>query len=176
MTSEQSQETNNGEASLVQDGEDLVQTLRDTLEKKELEIEELKKQPLYLRAEFDNFKKRQLREKEEFFKFANEGLLRELLGVLDNFEMGFATVPSNPEVKSFVEGMKLNSQLMIQLLERFGLQKVDALGKPFDPQFHEAVERKDADGSTVIAVLQSGYLLHGRLLRAARVVVGKDIN
>lgn len=129
-------------------------------------------------ADFDNFKKRAAREKQEAIKFANESLMGKIIPVLDNFEMALAaTQNSSAEgVKSLQEGVAMiHSQLKSVLMDA-GLEEVDATGKPFDPNLHEAVSQQEsaevAEGS-VLQQLRKGYRLRERLLRPATVIVAK---
>jgi len=130
-------------------------------------------------ADFDNFKKRAAREKLEAIKFANESLLQKVIPVLDNFEMALAATQSSSTegLKSLQDGVvMIHSQLKNALAEA-GLEEVDATGKPFDPNFHEAVSQQEsaevAEGN-VLQQLRKGYKLRDRLLRPATVIVAKQ--
>ena len=129
-------------------------------------------------ADFDNFKKRAAREKQDAIKYANESLLQKVIPVLDNFEMALAaTQNSSAEgLKSLQEGVAMiHSQLKTALAEA-GLEEVDATGKPFDPNLHEAVSQQEsvevAEGN-VLQQLRKGYKFRERLLRPATVIVAK---
>lgn len=134
----------------------------------------------YLRvsAEFDNYKKRAAREKEEFRKYALEAVFREMLTVVDNLERALHSSGSeNGQVSGLVEGVDLTLKELLRIFEKFGVEPKDALQKPFDPNFHQAVMQQEADGvpeNTVISEIQKGYTLNGRLLRPAMVVVSKS--
>jgi len=130
-------------------------------------------------ADFDNFKKRAAREKLEAIKFANESLLQKVIPVLDNFEMALAATQSSSSegLKSLQDGVvMIHSQLKNALAEA-GLEELDATGKPFDPNFHEAVSQQEsaavAEGN-VLQQLRKGYKLRDRLLRPATVIVAKQ--
>jgi molecular chaperone GrpE len=130
-------------------------------------------------ADFENFKKRTARERQEAVKFANEALLQKLLPVLDNFEMALAAAATAPAegVKSLQDGVTMILQQLRQTLIEAGLEEIDALGKPFDPNFHEAVsqqESADVPEGQVIQQLRRGYRLRERLLRPASVIVAKS--
>jgi molecular chaperone GrpE len=149
----------------------------DPIEQLTAERDELKDRMLRLAAETDNYKKRSEREKADFLKRANESILKDLLPVMDNLERALehAVEEGGPEA-AMVKGLELTSQELWKVLERYGVERVDALGKPFDPEMHEAMmqqEDPDVDDNTVIGVLQKGYLSHGRLLRPAMVIVSK---
>ncbi len=129
-------------------------------------------------ADFDNFKKRTAREKQDAIRYANESLLEKLLPVLDNFEMAIAATQSSSAegLKSLQDGVAMiHTQLKTVLIDN-GLEEIDATGKPFDPNFHEAVsqqESKDVAEGIVLQQLRKGYKLRDRLLRPATVVVAK---
>jgi molecular chaperone GrpE len=129
-------------------------------------------------ADFDNFKKRAAREKQEAQKFANESLLTRLIPVLDNFEMALASAQNGqPEtLQSLQAGIAMIHQQLKTVLSEAGLEELDAAGKPFDPNLHEAVSQKetaDAPDGQVVQQLRKGYKFRERLLRPASVVVAK---
>ena len=129
-------------------------------------------------ADFDNFKKRAAREKQEAIKFANENLLQKLIPVLDNFDMALAAAQSAPDAapESLRTGVSMIHQLLRNVLSEAGLEEVDAAGKTFDPNLHEAVSQRettDAPEGQVVQQLRKGYKLRDRLLRPASVVVAK---
>jgi molecular chaperone GrpE len=130
-------------------------------------------------ADFDNFKKRAAREKQEAIKFANEGLLQKLVPVLDTLDMALAaTQTAEPEAgQSLQAGIKMIAQQLKNALAEAGLEEVDAAGKPFDPNLHEAISQREtleAPEGQVIQQLRKGYKLRDRLLRPASVVVAKQ--
>lgn len=142
--------------------------------------EEVEKQKdLYLRnrAENENFRRRMQREKEELAKFANESILREILPVIDNLERAVSHAKENEgDASTLVEGVEMTLSQFQGVLSKFNVSIVDAKGTPFDPACHEAmgqVERDDCDPNTVVEVMQGGYMLNGRLLRPALVMVSK---
>ena len=129
----------------------------------------------YLRAaaEVENVRKRAVRDVENARKFALENFSKELLGVKDSLEMGLAAAES-ADVESLLEGKEATLKLLTTVLERFGVTEVDPEGEPFDPEFHEAMTMQpseDAEPGSVLTVIQKGYVLNGRLLRPARVIV-----
>jgi len=134
---------------------------------------------LRLSAEFENYKKRKQREIDEFKKFANETIFRQILPVVDNLERAIASADTNSgEGTNLLEGVKLTHKDILKLLEMFSVKVIKAGNEPFDPNFHQAVTRQETDEfpeNTVTAVLQNGYLLHDRLIRPAMVVVSKRI-
>jgi molecular chaperone GrpE len=130
-------------------------------------------------ANFDNFKKRAAREKQDAIKFANEGLLEKLIPVLDNFDMAFsATQTTQAEsVQSLQTGINMIYQQLKRALTEIGLEEVEAEGKLFDPNLHEAVSQKETAAvpeGQVIQQLRKGYKFRDRLLRPASVIVAKQ--
>jgi molecular chaperone GrpE len=125
-------------------------------------------------AEMDNLRRRTQREKDEYVKYANESLLRDLVPVLDNFDRALQAARSTGEAAKVVEGIELIQRELLRVLERAGVTRYSALGARFDPTRHEATARvvsADHPAGTVIAEITPGYLLNGRVLRAAQVAV-----
>jgi molecular chaperone GrpE len=122
-------------------------------------------------ADFDNFRKRATREREEFVTFANERLVKELLPILDDLERALVAATEHQEA-ALEDGVRLVHQSLAGLLSRQGLKEIDAAGK-FDPHVHEALlsQPSDAEEGSVIDVVQKGYTLGDRVVRPARVVV-----
>lgn len=128
-------------------------------------------------AEFENYKKRSARELQDFRKYANETLLKELLPVVDNLELAIKSAREEGNgQESLVNGVDLTLKEILRVLNKFGVQVVEALNQPFDPVFHQAVVGEESDEhpiNTVIQELQKGYTLHDRLLRPSMVVVAR---
>ncbi|MFZ5802219.1 MAG: nucleotide exchange factor GrpE [Candidatus Omnitrophota bacterium] len=139
------------------------------------ELEAMKDKMLRTAADYENAKKRLLRERDEFVKFAQENLLREMLPVLDNFEraLSHAGEGEDPKVKALVAGIQMVCKQMTEIFRNQGLQRIETVGKPFDPHWHEAVSYQQEEGEEEIILdeIQAGYTLHGKLLRAAKVRV-----
>lgn len=136
------------------------------------ENEKLKDQFLRSRADFENYRRRMEKEKNEFRRYAVADTLRDLLPVLDNFERALSV--STASVEDFKTGIEMIARQLADVLERQGLQTLDPAGEPFDPLFHEAiarVETDEAEPNSVFDVMQKGYMLHERLLRPAMVRV-----
>ena len=125
-------------------------------------------------AEFDNFKKRSAKEKEDAAKFGNERLLKDFLPVMDNLERALDHAEQH-DLKSVVEGVKLVQKLFESTLARHGVTGFSAVGQPFDPSVHEALMQQESDAppNTVVSEMARGYKLHDRLVRPAAVVVAK---
>jgi molecular chaperone GrpE len=130
-------------------------------------------------ADFDNFKKRAAREKQEAIKFANEGLLQKLIPVLDNFDMALSAAQNTQAggVQSLQAGINMIHQQLKSALAESGLEELEAGGKTFDPNLHEAVsqqETTEAPEGQVVQQLRKGYKFRDRLLRPATVIVAKS--
>ncbi len=125
-------------------------------------------------AEADNIRRRAQRDREEYVKYANESLLRDLIPVLDNFDRALAAARAAGGAADVVAGVELIQRELLRVLDKHGVTRYSALGQPFDPTRHEAIARVvsgDAAPNTVVAEVAPGYLLHGRVLRAAMVSV-----
>ena len=146
------------------------------LDKAREEAKDLQDRLLRLAAEFDNFKKRMQRERETAMKYAEEGLLRELLPTIDNLERAMEQGRAAAEATALLEGVEMTMSGMRNTLEKFGLKAVDGVGQPFDPNLHEALAMEASDtvpANTILQEYQRGYIFKDRLLRAAKVVVSK---
>ena len=131
-------------------------------------------QLLRLRAAFDNFRKRTLREKDELYRRAHEDLMTDLLPVLDHLELGLAAARDHDADESFVEGVRMVADQLVGVLQAYGLNPVETDGVEFDPHVHEAIAHLPSDTVPAGRVMEStrkGYRLADRLLRAAQTVV-----
>jgi molecular chaperone GrpE len=145
------------------------------------QVEELRrqlddKQDRLLRAlaEADNIRRRAQRDRDDFVKYANESLLRDLLPVLDNLDRALESARSTAGAGSVVTGVELIQRELLRVLERAGVTRYSAAGQAFDPTRHEAIARvvsTEAAPDTVVTETAPGYLLHGRVLRPALVAV-----
>ncbi|MDP1809139.1 MAG: nucleotide exchange factor GrpE [Actinomycetota bacterium] len=127
-----------------------------------------------LKAEFDNFRKRMLREQSEFLSLATQEIIKELLPVVDNFGRALAHEIEDGHLDDYKGGMQLVYNQLVDALAKEGLTSEEPVGEPFDPAKHEAMMRVDSDEhpeGTVVAVLEKGYLLKGRVIRPAKVMV-----
>lgn len=153
---------------------DAVRQLKEDLARKEKELEETKNQMLRLRADTDNFRKRIAKEKSDFALFANEKLLKELIGIYQNLERALAAPDVN--VKSLKEGVEMILKQFTAFLEKERVLPIPALGEKFDPSKHEALAQVESDKheeNTVVEEYSKGYFLHERVLLPARVVISK---
>jgi molecular chaperone GrpE len=126
-----------------------------------------------LQAEFDNYRKRVLREQTSAVELASEPVMRRLLEVLDEFELALMHAAEKPDYDRFLHGVELVFAKLVDALKAEGLEKIEAQGAPFDPEIHEALlQSGEGDGEPVVAdVLRNGYTLRGRVLRPAGVRV-----
>lgn len=162
-----------GEGSLDQIND--VDTLRAMLIQERARAEDLFGKLARMQADFENYKRRSARDREDIYKYASEGLLMQLLPVLDNFDRALASKGEAPV--RVIEGIEMIYRQFGELLEREGLNVVPALGEVFDPTRHEAVMQEEASGqpeNTVTAELRKGYSLKGKVIRPAMVKVAKN--
>jgi molecular chaperone GrpE len=149
--------------------------IAEQLEASKKENEENYDRFLRVSAEFENYKKRQSREMVEFRKYANQSLIRDILPVIDNLERAISsTEVGTEEGNGILEGIALTFKDLLKILEKYDVQPIDAVGAPFDPNFHQAVSQEASDDypeNTVLHELQKGYLLHDRLVRPSMVIV-----
>lgn len=151
----------------------------ETESKEQKEQEDFKRKFYYLAAEMDNMKKRFEREKQNLLKYGNEKLLNGLVEVVDNFDRTLQALEKEDDKKilNIVEGINMVKGQMTEVLKKNGLEEVEAEGKIFDPNYHEAMAQQpseDKEDQEVVSVFQKGYVLNGRLLRPAKVVVAKN--
>ena len=152
--------------------QELLERLRDA-EKKSQENYDL-----YMRtyAEMENIKKRGMKEREDLARYANESLVKEILPVIDNLQKALSHAQNDENPSGLVEGVELTLDSLMKTLEKAGLKEVEAEGKPFDPNLHEAISKQIDDKVApghVITELQKGYVLNGRLIRPTTVVISE---
>jgi molecular chaperone GrpE len=145
----------------------------DALAGLQADLDRFRDLALRSQADFENYKKRAAREKEDAVKYANSSLLQRLVSILDNFELGLTAAKTESHQSPIYSGMVLVQKQLNDLLEENGLQAIEAEGKKFDPNVHEAIahEPGEAPEGTVIRQARRGYRFKDRLLRPARVVV-----
>jgi molecular chaperone GrpE len=165
-------QTDETEVAAADEGE-LTKLLEDARSKADEHWDQL----MRTRAELDNLRKRNQRDLENAHKFALEKFSQELLQVWDSLELGHqAAQDEQADVDKLREGTELTLKLLTDVMQKQGIEQLDPEGEPFNPEFHQAMsmqEREDVAPNTVVAVVQKGYLLNGRLLRPAMVMVSK---
>jgi len=173
---------------LTEAGEEAIEAAAETAQPEEGELAQLLTdarskadehwdQLMRTRAELENLRKRSQRDLENAYKFALEKFSQDLLQVWDSLELGHqAAQDESTDVQKLREGTELTLKLLSDVMNKNGVEQIDPEGQPFNPEFHQAMamqERDDVAPNTVVAVMQKGYLLSGRLLRPAMVMVSK---
>jgi len=177
MTTEQ----DNADRKESLEGEDATEapseaTETDRVEELEAELGRVREQLLRTAADFDNFRKRSRREIEDARLRGREELLRDLLPVFDNLERAVVHAEQATDAKAVADGVRMVLKQFSDTLSRAGIQRIEAVGQPFDPNFHDAfqqMETSEHPPGTVVAELQPGYMMGDRLVRAAMVMVAK---
>ena len=172
----------------IEEIEDVSETETEQLEElaKDIsngeELQEHKDKYLRLYADFENYKKRVIKDKEELLKYGNESLLYELLPVIDNLEMALkhaksdSSAQDNSLITGIIQGIEITLREFMKVLEKFGVAAISAADKPFDPSVHHAmsqVERNDVHENTVVEEFRKGYMLNDKVLRPSLVSVSK---
>lgn len=158
----------------IQEVEDDIQLEELTLEDKQKELE---KENLRLKADMENLRKRVFKEKTEYARYANENLLGDIIPVCDNFERATQITTDDPEMEKFLKGFKMVHDQLNYVMKNAGLEPIEAVGKAFDPNIHEAaevVEDSEAEAGTVIDVIRTGYKFGDKVVRPALVRVKKS--
>jgi molecular chaperone GrpE len=141
----------------------------------EKEVADLKDKLLRKQADFENFRKRMLREREDAARYANAALLSDLIGLIDDFERAIRSAEESHDFATFLQGISMIEKQFVEMLEsRWGLKRFTSVGEGFDPNKHEAVLRSEGPAGskpTVVEDYQKGYFLHERVLRPAKVKV-----
>ena len=146
--------------------------LQKRVEELEAQVKEKESRYVYLYAEFENFKKRAIRERADLLRYGWESAARELLEVIDNLERAISHLPPAAD-KTLTDGLHMVLNQFRATLEKQGIQHIESIQKEFDPNLHEAVgqEESESPAGTIVKEHTRGYTLHGRLLRPARVLV-----
>ena len=143
-------------------------------DKRDEQIAELQDKVTRQMAEFDNFRKRSEKEKAAMYSMGARDVLEKMLEVLDNFERGFDAVEEDDQDDAFVQGMQMVYKQMLEALEKLGVKPIEAVGQPFDPNYHNAVMHEDneeAGENEVVAEFQKGYMYHDDVIRHSMVKV-----
>lgn len=169
MADENNSQNTPPETAAAAEGPSEVQKLQELADKYKNEF-------LYLRAEFENYKRNTLKERADLLKFGSERLVRDLLGVVDNFERALAVNVTPENFGTFKQGIDMTAQELRNLLTSHSVQEVPTEGVPFDPTLHEALSSEPTDKvppGHVARVFKKAYKLHDKLIRPAQVVVAK---
>lgn len=153
-----------------------IEKLKQQLKEKENELTEYVDTLQRLQAEFENFRKRIVKEQNRFIYIANKDLIKKLLPIIDNFERAISSKKNKDEVKKIIDGISIIYNEFGQILKKEGVKELYPKGEMFDPRYHDAIMHVESDKyeeGTVLEVLQKGYLLNDNLLRPATVKISK---
>lgn len=141
-------------------------------------IDKLQNDMLYLKADFENYKKRMIKERSDVMKYGSENLIVSLLDLVDNFERAMSMEITADNIQSFSDGLKMISSEFKNVLNKFGVTEIKALGENFDPSVHEAMGTEPTEeykAGTVSKVFTKPYKLHDRLIRPGKVVIAQEV-
>ncbi len=147
------------------------------VEELKAQVEKFKNDFLYLRAEFDNYKRNVIKERADLLKYGSERLMAEILGVVDNFERALATKPTPENLSTYAKGIEMTEKELKSALAKFGVSEVPALGLAFDPSLHEALSSEETSQykpGFISRVFRKPYKLHDKIIRPAQVIVAKE--
>lgn len=154
-----------------------IEALKQQVLDAEAKVAKEKKEYLFLMAEFDNFRKRTVKEKADIIKNASENVLKGLLPIVDDFERGLEASAKSDDPGSIRQGMELIYQKLVKFLAQNGVKPIDSTGKPFDSELHEAIAMVPVDDESkkgvVIDTPSKGYTINDKVLRHAKVAVGQ---
>ena len=165
------------EVPVDEESGDEIEVLKNLLQQKDEQIEKEKKEYLFLMADFDNFRKRTMKEKAEILKNGAESAMKGLLPIVDDFERGLDAIKDSTDAESVKEGMMLIYNKFVKYLEQNGVKVMETSGADFDPDNHEAVAMIPADSeekrNKVVDTVTKGYTMNGKVIRHAKVVVAQ---
>jgi molecular chaperone GrpE len=164
------------EESQEETGEVDIETLQALLEKEKEQSQANRDSALRAQAEMENLRKRTTRDIENAHKYALEKFVNELLPIIDSLSLGMTAAETAENVDELREGMDLTLKMFSSAIDKFGVKEINPQGDKFNPEQHEAISMQEIEGTesnTVVAVMQKGYELNGRLVRPAMVVVSK---
>lgn len=174
---EQPEQAEEIEVPVDDENGDEIEALKNLLQQKDEQIEKEKKEYLFLMADFDNFRKRTLKEKSEILKNGAESAMKGLLPIVDDFERGLDAIKDSTDAESVKEGMMLIYNKFVKYLEQNGVKVMETSGADFDPDNHEAVAMIPADSeekrNKVVDTVTKGYTMNGKVIRHAKVVVAQ---
>lgn len=177
LSVENPEEVENAEANAEEPAEP---TIEEQLAAANEKIEELKKDALYKAAEFDNFRKRVMKEKAELIKTGGANVMKAILPILDDFERAEQMMDKMEDIAAVKEGVNLIIEKFMKQLATEGLQKIDCVGKDFDTDFHEAIAMVPGQPAEmqnkVLDCVQTGYMMGDKVIRHSKVAVAKDNN
>jgi len=157
----------------IQRMQEEVDRLLDLLQQERKKSDDYLNNLKFLQADFENYRKRTDREVREIEEFSTAGLVKKLLPVLDDLDLGVAVADSTPQTEEFLDGIAMVRKQLLTALEGEGLEEIDSIGMPFNPELHEAVDKVQGKGSkdTVVEEIRKGYMFKGKVLRPSMVKV-----
>jgi molecular chaperone GrpE len=157
----------------IQRMQEEVDRLLDLLQQERKKSDDYLNNLKFLQADFENYRKRTDREVRDIEEFSTAGLVRKLIPVLDDLDLGVASAESTPQTKEFLEGIGMVRRRLLTALESEGLEEIDSIGMPFNPDLHEAVDKVKGRGNTdtIAEEIRKGYIFKGRVLRPSMVKV-----
>ena len=174
---ETKEEVEEKETSEEQPKEEKKSKSKQKKDKKDEQIEELQDQVKRQMAEFDNFRKRTEKEKNQMFEVGAKSIIEKILPVVDNFERGLASIPEEEQGSAFADGMNMIYKQLLNELEQAGVAVIEAVGKEFDPEYHNAVmqvENDELEPGTIAQELQKGYTYRDSVVRHSMVAVVQE--
>lgn len=174
---ETKEEVEEKETSEEQPKEEKKSKSKKKKDKKDEQIEELQDQVKRQMAEFDNFRKRTEKEKNQMFEVGAKSIIEKILPVVDNFERGLASIPKEEQGSAFADGMNMIYKQLLNELEQAGVAVIEAVGKEFDPEYHNAVmqvENDELEPGTIAQELQKGYTYRDSVVRHSMVAVVQE--
>lgn len=149
----------------------------DQVEKLKQDLVDAEKRVLLAQADLENYRKRVRRERDDELKFANVPLITDLLPVVDNLQRALQSAEGSEQAGGIIDGIKLVEKQLLEAMKKRGCEPIEAVGQPFDPNFHEAIMQQpsaDVEPNTVLLVAQQGYKMFDRCIRASQVIVSKS--
>lgn len=168
------QDLNNENSTSSSTTEDAAQI--DSTAELQQQVDKWKNDYLYLRAEFETYKRNAIKERSEISKYGSERLINDILTVADNFDRALSTKVTPETIEVYAQGVKMTAAELKSVLSRFGVNEIKCEGLPFDPNLHEALGAEESDTVAeghILKVFRSAYKLHDRLVRPAQVIVAK---
>lgn len=175
---EGSETDNTGDTRQAEEStESPTEELQQVTEEVQNQLDKLKQEYLYLRAEFDTYRRNAIKERADLLKYGSERLAQDLLGVLDNFERALETKATPDNLESYVQGVQMTAKELQATLTKHGIEEVPTLGETFDPSVHEALTSEETDEippGHISRVFKKAYKMHDKVIRPAQVVVAKE--
>lgn len=170
-------DNNEPEVSTEEASEDITEEPIDELEQVKLQLEESKREYMFLMAEFDNFRKRNIRERADIIRNATEKAMKDLLPIVDDFERGLTAMSETTDAEAVKEGMELIYNKFIKYLEQNGVKAIESTGTDFDTELHEAIAMIPATDESqkgkVIDTVMKGYTINDKVIRHSKVAVAQ---